>query len=145
MIVFFYDICKCFFHFFKILVFWVVMGGVSKWQKMTQNNKRNLSHSVSQEQYLIWLWFLIHMCKMMISPVFFFFFIFQNFNFSGFSKSSINAKRKFWGSPHLLHTCVIFCYDCNRQSKGKLEDQNKTHFICKFSKFIWWKNKHTRK
>ena len=41
-----------------------------KWQKFC------LSHSVSQEPY-IWLWFLVHMCKMMISPAIFF--IFQNF------------------------------------------------------------------
>ena len=25
-----------------------------------------------------------------------------------FSSSSINAKKKFWGVPHLLHVCVIF-------------------------------------
>ena len=29
-----------------------------------------------QELYLIWLWFLVHICKMMISPAFFFFFHF---------------------------------------------------------------------
>ena len=34
-----------------------------KGQKMAQNDKTNLSHSVSQKLYLIWLWFLVHVCK----------------------------------------------------------------------------------
>ena len=48
-------------------------GGVKKakngpkWQKV-------LSHFVSQELYLIWLWFLVHMCKIMIHPPSFFIF-----------------------------------------------------------------------
>ena len=46
---------------FKILIFWVF-----KWlkgQKMAQNDKIfRLSHSISQEPYIIWLWFLLHMC-----------------------------------------------------------------------------------
>ena len=63
---------------FKILIFWVVRG--LKGQKMAQNDKKFcLSHSVSQEPYIIWLWFLVHMCKMIISPATFF--IFQNFDF----------------------------------------------------------------
>ena len=50
---------------------------------MAQNDKRFcLSHSVSQEPYIIWLWFLVHMCKMIISPANFF--TFQNFDFWGF-------------------------------------------------------------
>ena len=44
------------------------MEGGEGVQKIAQNDKTNLSHSVSQELYLIWLWFLVHMCKMMISP-----------------------------------------------------------------------------
>ena len=71
-----------------------------KWQKI-------LSHFVSQELYLIWLWFLLHMCKMMISPAIFFHF-FKSLIFRVFQNSSINAKRKFWGVPHLPHMCVIF-------------------------------------
>ena len=39
-----------------------------KWQKI-------LPHFVSQELYLIWLWFLALMCKMMISPTNFFIFL----------------------------------------------------------------------
>ena len=58
-----------------------VGGGVIKGQKMTQNDKKFcLSHSISQEPYII-LQFSVHMYKMMISPSNFF--IFQNFDFWG--------------------------------------------------------------
>ena len=33
-------------------------------------------HTISQERYSIWSWFLVHLCKMMISPGAFFFFHF---------------------------------------------------------------------
>ena len=70
--------------------------------------------------------FLVHMCKI-ISPVFFFSFFFFKCNIFNikiivfywltatvfvlnncFSSSSVNARNKFWGVPHLLHICVIF-------------------------------------
>ena len=71
-----------FFIFFKILIFKIIRGEV-KGQKMAQSDKIFcLSHSEFQEPYIIWLWFLVHMCKMMISPANFF--IFQNFDFWGF-------------------------------------------------------------
>ena len=38
---------------------------------------------------------------------FFFFFFFTKLQLC-FSSSPINAKKKFWGVPHLLHMCVIF-------------------------------------
>ena len=76
-----------FFHFSKIFKdfsrfskFWVVRR--VKGQKMAQNEKK-ISHSVSQEPYLIWLWFKVQFCKMMISPAVFF--IFSKFWFLGFS------------------------------------------------------------
>ena len=50
-----------FFHFFKILIFWVVRG--VKGQKTVQNDKK-------QEPYMIWLSFMVHMCKMIISGFF---------------------------------------------------------------------------
>ena len=54
---------------------------VVKGHKMTQNDKNFcLSHSISQEPYIIWLWFLVHVCKMLISPDN----VFQNFYFWGF-------------------------------------------------------------
>ena len=37
---------------------------------------------MSQEQYSLWSWFLVHLCKMMISLGVFFFFIYINFHFS---------------------------------------------------------------
>ena len=53
------------FFFFQYIWFLGSLGwGVVKGQKMAQNEKKkNLSHSVSQETYIIWLWFLVHMCK----------------------------------------------------------------------------------
>ena len=66
------------FHFFKIFIFWVIRR--VKGLKMAQNGKKFcLSHSISQEPYLIWLWFMGHLCKMMVSPAIFSFF--QNSDF----------------------------------------------------------------
>ena len=74
------NISRHFFHFFKILILWIV-GGV-KGQKMVQNDKTFcLSYSISQEPY-IWLWFLVHMCKIMESPAIFSFF--KSLIFGGF-------------------------------------------------------------
>ena len=63
-----------FFIFFQILIFWAVTG--VKGQKIAQNEKEqlHLSRAISQEQYSIWSWFLVHYCKMMISPGVFFIF-----------------------------------------------------------------------
>ena len=36
-----------------------------KWPKMA---KMCLPHFISQESYIMWLWFLLQICKMMISP-----------------------------------------------------------------------------
>ena len=85
---------------FKEMEGWAIS---QKWSKMTVS----LCISGSQELYFIWLWFLVHIYKMMISPVIFF--IFSKFWFFWvFQSSSVNAKRKFWGVPHLLHMCLIF-------------------------------------
>ena len=68
-----YNISRYFFIFFKILIFWVVRG--VKGQKMVENdNKICLSHLISQEPYIIWLSFIVHMCKMIIYPGVFFIF-----------------------------------------------------------------------
>ena len=69
--------------FFIFSKFWFfgLLGGV-KMQKKVQNDKKVcLPHSISQEPYIIWLSFMVHMCKLIISSVFFF--IFQNFDFLG--------------------------------------------------------------
>ena len=68
-----------FFLFFKILIFGIVRGGKrakngAKWQKI-------ISRSISQEPYIILLSFMVHMCKMIISPEAFLFF--QNFDILG--------------------------------------------------------------
>ena len=71
-----------FFIFFKILIFRIIREEV-KGLKMAQNDKEFcLSHSIPQELYIIWLWFLVHMCEMIIYPANFF--IFQNFDVWGF-------------------------------------------------------------
>ena len=65
------NISRHFFHFFvffffKILIFGIIRG-VVKWQKMIQNDKNfHQSYSISQESYIIWLWFLVYMCKILI-------------------------------------------------------------------------------
>ena len=53
--------------FLKTLIFWVHRG--VKGQKMVQNDKKLcLSHTMSQEPYIIWLSFMVQMCKMIMSP-----------------------------------------------------------------------------
>ena len=69
------------FYFFKILIFRVVRGvkGQKKspeWQKIL-----SVTHSISQEPYIIWLSFMVNMCKVIISAGGFSFF--QNFDFLG--------------------------------------------------------------
>ena len=85
MIIIFGHLCKIiiflvdFFHFLKILIFRIFRG--EKGEKIAQDDKRFfLSHSLSQEPYIIWLSFMVHMCKMIISPGVFF--IFSKFWFS---------------------------------------------------------------
>ena len=46
------DISRCFFHFFKILIFRVVRK--IKWQKIPRNDKKfYLSCTISQEPYIV--------------------------------------------------------------------------------------------
>ena len=72
------DIFRHFFIFLKIFIFWVVSG--VKRQKTVKNDKKFcFSRSVSQDSYIIWLSFMVHMCKVVISPGLFF--IFSNFWF----------------------------------------------------------------
>ena len=66
-----------FFHFFKILIFCV---RCVKGRKMVQNDKKIwLSHSKSQEPQIISLSFMVHICKIIISPGFCFCFSFFQF------------------------------------------------------------------
>ena len=75
--------------------------GFLGWQKI-------LSYSISQELFLIWLWCLVHMCKMMISPAIFYFFRSLFFLGGGGQSLSINVKMKFWGVAHLVCDFFIF-------------------------------------
>ena len=53
-----YNISRHFFSFFSKFWFLESLEGMVKGQKMAQNDKKVcLSHSVSQEPYIIWLWF----------------------------------------------------------------------------------------
>ena len=92
------------FTFFRILIFGVVRG--VKGQKTVQNDKKfYLSHSISQEPYIIWFSFIVHMCKMIISPGFFF--IFSKFWFSGFSGG---WKGKKWPKMTKMSVCCTFYF-----------------------------------
>ena len=56
--------------------------------KIAQNGKKLcLSHFIYKEAYIIWLWFLLHYCKMMISPANFF--IFSKFCFFSLTNSML--------------------------------------------------------
>ena len=62
-----------------------------KWKKL------HLSHTISQEQHNIWSWFLVHLCKLMISWGIFF--IFLNFSFFGLSEwGDKRAKNSIYNS-----------------------------------------------
>ena len=94
-----YNILRRFFLFLKMLIFGIikgVVGGVGarvKEQKMVQNDKKSyLSHSVPQEQYIIWLWFLLHMYKMIISPGIFIVSKFLSFGFLGGKRVKTDLK-----------------------------------------------------
>ena len=64
------NIFRCFFHFFKILIFQVVRN--IKRQKITQNDKKLcLSCLICQKPYIILSSFMVHMCNSIISPGFF--------------------------------------------------------------------------
>ena len=53
--------------FLKILIFWVHRV-VKKGKKQFRMRKNYLSRSISQEPYIIWLPFMVQMCKMIIYP-----------------------------------------------------------------------------
>ena len=52
-----------------------------------------LSHTISQELHIIWSWFLVHLCKMMIFPcIFFIFSKFWFFVLLGGKRAKNNVK-----------------------------------------------------
>ena len=79
------------FFIFKKSWFSGLLGGI-RGQKMTPNDRKFcLSHFISQEPYIIWLSFMVNLCKMMISPGVFF--IFSKFWFSGLLEGSKGKKQ----------------------------------------------------
>ena len=103
--------CVFCFQIFDFRCCWVVGGeggghrggGELKWQKMTQNDKKNFVSLLISGTALHMTVVLVHLCKMMISPAVFFHF-FKILIFQVFQTSSINAKRKFRCVP------VIFLF-----------------------------------
>ena len=86
-----------FFHFIKILIFQVSRegmgeggGGSSKGQKIVHKKLCPL-HLISKEPYIIWLSFMVHKCKLMISPGVFF----QNFDFSVKGHKMVQNEKRF--------------------------------------------------
>ena len=107
-------------------IFGIISGG--KRAKKTQNDKNFcLSHSVSQELYIIWLWFLVHMCKMMISPVCKFFY-FSNFDFWGF-KGGKWAKND-------LKLPISVCFPLYLRNCRSYQEFDNDIYSC-FSLFFW--------
>ena len=67
-------------------------------QETAQNEKYQLhpSHTISQEHYSLWSWFLVHLCKLMISRGVFFFviYIFPFFGLLGGKRAKNYPKWK---------------------------------------------------
>ena len=99
-----WHISRCFFLFFKILVFWGVREGGGEMAKNGPKRQKKMSLRVSGTlpdcgfRYTCVKSWYVH---------FFFFFFFKILIFWVFQSSTINAKSKFWGVPH-LHMCMIF-------------------------------------
>ena len=62
------NIFRCVVHFPKILIFWVHRGvkRVKKKKKNQNDKKFCLLRLMSQEPYIIWLSFMVQMCKIII-------------------------------------------------------------------------------
>ena len=128
--------------FSKILIFWVVRG--IKGQKTVQNDKRFcLSCCISHGLYMIWLWFMVHMCQMIIAPgTFSYFFkilIFQAIREVKFQKTVQNDKSSVRHPPYLRNH---ISYDCHLwYSFVKWQYLQKFFSFFQnfdFSGFSWW-------
>ena len=89
---------KMFFLFFQNFDFLGCLEGQR--ENMPQNDKKLCTlHFISQEPYIIWSWFMVHMCKRIIFPSVFY--IFWNFNF----------QVQYWGkrAKHDLKWQKIVC------------------------------------
>ena len=80
--------------------FWFsrLLGDV-KGQKMAQNNKKCcLMRFISEESYIIWLSFMVDMCKMIISLGLFS--VFESFDFPGCCWGGLGIGRRWGGGAH---------------------------------------------
>ena len=76
-----------------------------KGQKTVQNDKKLCPlHSLSQKPYIMWLSFMVHICKMIISSGFFF--ILSKICFSGYIRGRGRGKRA-KNSPKWQN--IVFC------------------------------------
>ena len=112
-----FKMIRHFLNFFsKFLCFWVVKR--VKGQKMTQNYKKLCPlQFISQEPYIIWSWFMVHMCKRIISlGVFYIFFQILIFRVNSRVKKQKRPKTTKsyvcctpYLSKHTLHDHVFCC------------------------------------
>ena len=100
------------FSFFKNFNFLGFQG--SKRAKTVQNDKKFYpSCFISHQQFIIWLSFMVHLCKMIISPGVFFF-IFSKIWFFGLlvgvkGQKMVQNDKKFCHARYLRnHTYVIY-------------------------------------
>ena len=99
-----------FFHFLKIFIFHIVRW--VKGPKKVQNDKKVCpSHFISQEPYIIWLSFMVQMCKMIISPGAFSVLEFWSSKWSGGWKGKKWPKMKNISVSHALHFRNHISYD----------------------------------
>ena len=92
----------CFFQFFNILIFQVVRE--LKWEKTVQNDKKFCpSCFIYQEPYIIWLSFMVHMCKMIISPDLFHFYKILIFWVRGVKRQKIVQNDRKFCLSHLIY------------------------------------------
>ena len=91
-----------------ILIFLVV--NEVKGPKMVQNDKRLCtSSSFSQEPYIIWLSFMVHICKTIISPIVFFSVFHDKMKWTKMAKNFVCCAPYF--RNHILydwHLCYTF-------------------------------------
>ena len=113
------------FLIFSKFCFSGLLGGDGiKGQKMAQNDKKNLLNSVSQELHFIWLWLLVHMCKMIV-----FFKVYQKM-----------PKGNFEVCPTFF-TCVTFitiATFCNIIVSLIFSSIKLVDVICIVAVFIWY-------
>ena len=102
--------------FFSLSKFWFFRLTEVKWQKTVQNDKKFCpSCFISQEPYLVWLSFMVYICKMIISADFcFIFFKSLIFWVVRVIKRQKNCPK--WQKNSVCHTSCLrnyISYDCH--------------------------------